>query len=72
MSAWLSLIGIAFLTALRFAIAPAFVLLVGFSLVWKSKQGTWLPLWKLAVPLVAIAVLSTLFFAFAWHDTVYP
>ncbi len=72
MNAPLSLVGIAFLTALRFAIGPTFVLLVLFSLGWKQKTGAWLPLWKLAVPLVAVAVLSTIFFAVAWHDTVYP
>lgn len=72
MSAWLSLVGIAFLTALRFAIGPTFIALVVVSLAWKAKRGTWLPLWKLAVPLLAVAVLSTIFFGVAWHDTVYP
>ena len=70
MNLWLSALLVAFLTALRFVILPAFGVLALISFGLRRKRGTWLPLWKLGVALLLIALASTLFFAVLWRDAV--
>lgn len=72
MSVWLSALVVGFLTAIRFAILPALGLLVLFSLGWHAKRGAWIPLWKLASVLLAVAVVSTLVFTVLWRGAVTP
>ena len=67
MNVWLSALLIAFLTALRFAVLPAFVLLALTSFAWRRWRGVWLPLWKLGAVLLAVAVVATLVFTVLWR-----
>lgn len=68
MNLWLSALLIAFLTALRFVIIPAFAVLAVISFGVRGKRGAWIPLWKLGLVLLGIAIVSTLFFAVLWKD----
>ena len=70
MNLWLSALLVAFLTALRFVIIPAFVVLALISFGVRGKRGAWIPLWKLGLVLLGIALVSTLFFAVLWKDAV--
>lgn len=72
MNVWLSALVVAFLTAIRFVILPALVLLALISFGWRAHTGTWIPLWKLGAALLGIAVVSTLLFTVLWQGAVSP